>query len=202
MIDPPVITDPSPGPPEEPGTIPAAALQGDNATPTSLPPSVVPPDSTSERSEEHLVVTVEPTVAPPNGLLWQLPLPEGERIDSGAMAVSDGVIYRLLVTSGFAGVEAVDSASGRVLWEEKHSWSGSDFLVDDDLVYFQRGPSGEGVSTVVALDADSGQEAWSLDLDGFMMGMAVQNGILFVEDNRNSLKAIQAVGRLNRELGA
>src|SRR5688500_15670914 len=96
--------------PDGPATIPAAALQDDGATPTSLPPTVVPPSGAEETWEAPSSGTIEPTVVPPDGLLWQLP-PEGDSVELGGMAVHDGVIYRLLVMSGFAGVEAVDSAS-------------------------------------------------------------------------------------------
>jgi hypothetical protein len=124
--------------PDDPATIPAAALQDDSAaTPTSLPPTLVPPSSAEETRDAPASGTMEPTVVPPAGLLWQLPLLEGDALDYGGMAVHNGVIYRLVAASTFVGVEAVDSATGGVLWKRNADWDGfGGISADDNGVYY------------------------------------------------------------------
>ena len=106
-------------------------------------------------------------------------------------AVHDGIIYRLLATPSFVGVEAVDSATGSIVWKQSHDWSRFGLLADESHVYFERGPSEVGRVSIVALKASTGEEAWMRELAGFSMGMSLQDGILFVEHNRNRLTAIR-----------
>jgi outer membrane protein assembly factor BamB len=162
-------------------TNPAAALQDDSAaTPEpGMEPIVVPPAG-----------TMEPTLAPPAGILWQVSLPEGESLDFGGMTVHNGMIYRLLATPSFVGIEAVDSATGGVLWKTTQSWSGFGIAADDDRVYFLSGPDENGNSAVNAVSAATGEDLWQREVTEFLTGLTLADGTLYAIDDADTVLAI------------
>jgi outer membrane protein assembly factor BamB len=76
------------------------------------------------------------------------------------------VIYRLLTTPAFSGLEAVEGATGSIIWRRPYEWTGIGLLVvDDAYVFFQGGPLSRSSRTIVALDRATGEEAWTVDAD-------------------------------------
>jgi outer membrane protein assembly factor BamB len=160
------------GDPEPPTSVPAAALQGDStATPETEPeqtltplPTVVPDGEPTMVPDQGADMTMEPTVMPPGNIpntIWSVPLPEGESLDFGGMLVDDDTVYRLLATSSFVGVQAVDAETGAVRWQQAHKWAGNLFEIEDDVLYFDGGDN-----TLVAVDAKTGVERWRATVEG------------------------------------
>ncbi len=103
-------------------------------------------------------------MVPPGNIpntIWALPLPEGESLDFGGMLVDDDTVYRLLATSSFVGVQAVDADTGTVRWQQAHRWAGNLFEIEDDVLYFDGGDN-----TLVAVNAETGAEMWRATLNG------------------------------------
>jgi hypothetical protein len=147
--------------PETPTSLPAAALQG-NGTPN--------PETTQ-------APTVEPTVAPPGdmaGTIWVLP-GDGDIVDFGGLLVEDETVYRLIATSDFVGVQAIDGAAGTVKWQQAHQWSGDLFALEEDTLYFDGGND-----QLVAVDAETGAEQWRAQVEGNPVALDEEDGKLFV----------------------
>lgn len=169
--------------PEPPTAVPAAILQDDSTptpanepeqtpTPTAntLEPTVVP-DTASEQTPTPVPMgSMEPTVVPPGNIpntVWALPWTEGESIDFGGLLVDDDTVYRLLATSSFVGVQAVDAETGTVKWQQAHRWAGNLFAIEDDVLYFDGGGN-----TLTAVDTDSGAERWRVPVEGNPIALA------------------------------
>ncbi len=145
--------------PEPPTLVPAAALQGDSASTPETEPEQTAPPQTATPAQNNM----EPTVVPPGNIpntIWALPLPEGESLDFGGMLVDDDTVYRLLATSSFVGVQAVD-AERRGQWQQAHSSAGNLFQIEDDVLYFDGGDN-----TLVAVNAETGAEMWRATING------------------------------------
>ena len=147
--------------PETPTSLPAAALQG-NGTPNPEP---------------ILVPTVEPTVVPSGnmaGTLWTLP-GDGDIVDFGGLLIEDDTIYRLIATSDFVGVQAIDGATGTVEWQQAYQWTGYLFALEEDTLYFD-----VGNNQLIAVDAETGKETWRTQVEGNPIALDEDDGKLFV----------------------
>ncbi len=167
--------------------VPAALLQEDeSATPTSgAHPTNVPPAVEQERAPETVVTghepTVVPAVPPAFGALWSTTPPEGGTLDYGSMASSGTTIYRQLATPSFIGIEAIDAASGGVLWSHDADWSR--MIAADELgVYYYVQAQSEGRSgRVNALDTN-GALRWRADLQADPRSLNAVDGVLYIAD--------------------
>jgi outer membrane protein assembly factor BamB len=113
-------------------------------------------------------------------LMWQLDRP------FGAPAVADGVAY----VSDQERVEAVDTATGRVLWS-KTPVERAQLSVADGVLYL---PVNIG-HRVDALAAASGAELWHFDVDGGnSCCVAVAHGSVFVATESGSVYRISGDG--------
>jgi outer membrane protein assembly factor BamB len=123
----------------------------------------------------------------PEGVDWQLQMPEGESLDFGGMAYANGTVYRLLATTRFVGVEAVDAANGTVEWQIAKEWSGKGIVADDTGVYFVSRPT-----QLVAIDPATGADRWAADFAAPVVSSALDDGVLYVWDVSNTLTALDA----------
>jgi outer membrane protein assembly factor BamB len=181
--------------PDPATSIPAAALQG-NETPTpasqaeqtptaaAIPTEVPEGALTPVPGAGTLIPTespngsFEPTVVPPGNVpetLWAIPGPDGDIVDFGGLLVEDGTVYRLLATTGFIGVQAVDGDTGTVEWQQAHQWSGNLFALEDDLLYFDGGDN-----QIVAVNAETGTEQWRTRVEGNPIAIAEEDDRVFV----------------------
>lgn len=170
--------------PETPTSVPAAALQGDG-TPT--------PAEQPEQTPTPAPNTMEPTVEPPGnipGTIWTLALPDGESVDFGGMLVEDDVVYRLLATPSFVGIQAVDGETGTVKWQQAHRWAGNLFAIEDDTLYLDGGSN-----TLTAVDTETGQERWRATVAGNPIALDEEDDRIFV------LLDSDMVTALNEETG-
>ena len=157
---------------DQPTTVPAAMQ--DEATPAE----------TALQSEATPEAAMEALPASRPGILWELPLPEGESVDFGGMALHDGMIYRLLATPSFVGVEAVDAETGGVQWKTSHDWSGFGIAADDAGVYLISGQA------VVAVDPANGDSLWSVETDTIPMTLTVADDVVYVWDGVATMTAL------------
>lgn len=158
--------------PEPPTVVPAAMLQTD-ATPTAEP-------------------TLEPAVVPPAniaGAAWVLPGTAGAQIEFGGVIADDHVVYRLLSAPSFTGIQAVDIKNGNVLWQQDHPWTGTLFVEDDDLIFFDGGDN-----TLVAVKADTGEPRWSANVNGSPIALQEDDHRFFVLLESGAVAALDADG--------
>jgi outer membrane protein assembly factor BamB len=191
--------------PDPATTIPAAALQGGDTPTPELPPeqtptpevgSIIPtvaPDGSlpSTPPAGAMIPTVSPdgTFYPAGtvGTLWSIPGPDGDIVDFGGLLVEDGIVYRLLATSSFVGVQAVDGETGAVLWQQAHQWAGNLFAIADDTLYF------DGSDTqLIAMDATTGAEKWSALVDGNPIAIAEDDDSIYVLLDTDFVAALDA----------
>ncbi|CAN5613409.1 hypothetical protein BH23CHL5_BH23CHL5_13240 [soil metagenome] len=159
------------GDPGTPSTIPAVSLQDETGTPD---------------------VEMEATAYAGAGFLWQVTLPDGESVDFGGMAVHDGTVYRLLATSSFVGVEAVDSQTGTVRWKQNADLSNWSVTADEKGVYYFVSSSSEArAGYVTALDAESGTVRWRAELSSPPRWFNAVDGVLYVSDEVDRTLAIE-----------
>jgi outer membrane protein assembly factor BamB len=189
--------------PDPATAIPAAALPGDdtptpavdNPTPTEVSigqPTVMPNEaiptvasmSDPTMVPNSMIPTVssegsfEPTGVPPgnvSGTLWTLPGADGDIVDFGGLLVDDGIVYRLLATTDFVGIQAVDGNDGTVKWQQAHHWTGDLFALEDNTLYFDGGNN-----RIVAVDAETGAEQWRAQVEGNPIAIAEEDDRLFV----------------------
>ncbi|MEO6092949.1 MAG: PQQ-dependent dehydrogenase, methanol/ethanol family [Novosphingobium sp.] len=98
------------------------------------------------------------------GLAWSLDLPGEASLEAPPLFV-DGVLY---FTGSYAGVYAVDAASGKLLWKydpktwqynpDKMGWANRGVAYDAGKVFV-----GANDGRLIALDARTGGEVWSVD---------------------------------------
>ncbi len=166
------------GDPGQPSVVPAAVLP-DNGTPTVVP-------ETSATATPVPTIPLEPTIVPPNGALWSIALPEGESLDFGGMLVEDGVVYRLLATTSFVGIEAVDGETGAMLWKNALPWNGSLFAIEDDLIFYSSEPN-----VLSAVDAETGDARWSAVLDGNPLEIDTEDDLVLTLLDTGSVAAVR-----------
>lgn len=155
--------------PEPPVTVPAAALQNDD-TPTPLATSTTP--------TEVPVSTVAATVAPQRDIpeaAWILPGTVGDHVELGGLLAGDDLVFRLIASSSFVGVQAVDAKTGAIAWQQPHQWTGFLFAHDDDTLYFDGGNN-----RLVAMDANTGAEQWRAQVTGNPIAITEEDDRVFV----------------------
>jgi outer membrane protein assembly factor BamB len=104
------------------------------------------------------------------------------------MAHANGTVYRLLATTRFVGVEAVDAATGTVEWQIAKEWSGKGIVANDAGVYFVSRPT-----QLVAIDPATGADRWAADFAAPVVSSALDDGVLYVWDASNTLTALDAM---------
>lgn len=130
------------------------------------------------------------------GLLWQLPLPAGESLDWGGMEIRNGIIYRLLATPSFVGIEAVNALNGSVLWKRSTNWSQGGITADTRAANKALAADGDHAylfslpNELAAFDALTGQRVWSRTLLALGVTVVAGNDSLFVWDETASLLRI------------
>lgn len=110
----------------------------------------------------------------------------------GAPAVVDGRIY---IGTGGGRLLAIDSTSGRTLWEHRtDSAILSSPAVAGGLLFF-----GTADRQVIALEAERGVALWRFDADGVILSSpAVYKGIVYIGDEEANVYALDAVSGVQR----
>ena len=106
--------------------------------------------ATPDYATPSVTTTLGDLIEPPV-ILWRTPLGMAPVYDQPTPGVGEG----LVVTSGPAGLVAVDAATGAERWHVEQPVSASSPLVQDGKVFV--GTAGEGVK---AFDATTGDEVW------------------------------------------
>ncbi|HET9660952.1 MAG TPA: PQQ-binding-like beta-propeller repeat protein [Thermomicrobiales bacterium] len=180
--------------PEEPTSVPAAALQGDETptpasqaeqTPVGAIPTMAPEEAQLPTSEIGAMIPTEspdgsmqPTVVPQGnfpGTVWTLPGTDGDQVDIGGLLVDDDTVYRLMATSSFVGIQAVDAESGSIEWQQAYRWAGNLLTIEDDTLYFD----GSG-NTLTAVDAQTGTQRWQANIPGNLRAFTDEDDRIFV----------------------
>ncbi len=195
--------------PESPASAPAAVLQADRTPAPDDPPEQVPSAVPTAALEGGLSVTPVPNSAVPtasqDGSLPPTPAPQpvepaaaepgvfpnrrwtlpAEQMDVGGLLVDRGVVYRLLATSDFVGVQAVDGETGAVLWQQAHRWAGHLFTIDRDTLYFDGGGN-----TLTAMDAETGAQRWRVDVADSPLAITVAGERIFALLDNDMMAAV------------
>lgn len=171
--------------PDPATAVPAAILQDDGtATPGTEPEETstpLPTEASNVAIEPTATLApnkMEPTVVPPGNIpntIWAVTLPDGESMDFGGMLVDDDTVYRLLATSSFVGVQAVDAENGAVKWQMAHQWAGNLFAIEDDTLFFDGGGN-----TLTAVNAETGAELWRANVEGNPIAIDSDDDRVFV----------------------
>jgi outer membrane protein assembly factor BamB len=160
----------------------------DPGTPTSVPAAALQ-DSGTPTPEAPVDPTVQPTLVPPGnmaGTLWTLP-DDSDIVDFGGLLVEDDMVYRLIATTNFVGLQAIDGKTGTVKWQQAHQWSGDLFALEDDTLFFDGGDN-----TLVAVDAETGAETWRAQVDGNPIAIAEDNDRIYVLLDTDFVAALDA----------
>lgn len=169
----------------DPSTMaPAAILQTDQTPTAEL---ALEPTSTALPTVVA-AGAVQPTVAPPAnvaGATWVLPGATGQTVAFGGIAADDDVVYRLLTTPDFSGVQAVDAKTGAVIWQQAHQWTGSLFAEQDGLLFFDGGGQ-----NLVAVNAKTGAETWRAQVDGNPIALEENDDRIFVLLDSDAMVAL------------
>jgi outer membrane protein assembly factor BamB len=185
--------------PETPTSVPAVALQGDGTptpeqtpvqeVPTEQVPALIPteapgPAQIPTEAPNSAQILSEAGAAFPNAI-WTLPQSESESVDFGGMLVEDGVVYRLLATTSLTGIQAVDSKTGAVKWQQEYDWAGTLFAFEDDVIFIDGGGN-----TLIAVDAETGQLRWRTQLDGNPASLTAEDDRVFVLADSDTVSAL------------
>jgi outer membrane protein assembly factor BamB len=183
--------------PDPSTAVPAAILQNDSEStpetapePTSTPLPTVVPERTEQVANAEPNGTMEPTVVPPGNFpntVWAIPAPDGESIDFGGMLIDDDTVYRLLATPSFVGIQAVDTDSGSIKWQQTHRWAGHLFAIEDDVLYFDGGGN-----TLTAVNAETGAELWRAPIAGDPRAITDEDDRVFVLLGNDMVTALDA----------
>lgn len=149
--------------------------RGGNDAPTAIPAAVAQVDATP-------AALASPTTND-SAILWTLPF-DGTNAEIGATALANGVLYRLIHSDEFTGVQAVDTATGAEQWRSDQDWSGNGLGADANGVYF---PTPAGVR---AISIASGDQLWDVPTIIAPRSLTVSNGRVYLWDGVTSLMAI------------
>lgn len=164
--------------------VPAAILQTDR-TPTAtlaLEPTSTPRPVMAAGALESAIGSTPGAT----GTTWVLAATTGDRVDFGGIVADDDVVYRLLASSAFTGVQAVAAKTGTVLWQQPHPWSGTFFSEQDGLLFFDGGDR-----TLVAVDAKTGAERWRANVDGNPIALEESDDRIFVLVDTDAVVALR-----------
>jgi len=150
--------------------------RGGNEGPTAIPAAVAQIDATP-------VALASPAVAN-NGIVWSLPF-EGANVEIGASALADGILYRLIRSDQFTGVQAVDTTTGTEQWRSEQAWTGNGMGADQTGVYVL---TEDGVR---ALDASTGEQTWDTTTLVAPWSLTLSDSRLYLWDGRSELVAIE-----------
>src|SRR5262249_19586893 len=104
------------------------------------------------------------------------PLPSVTDAEASPVVLSQGALY----IESNAGIEAIRTSDGSLLWQQKLTFLFSAPIVSDGAVYV-------GNETLYAFDAADGKQLWSLnDSPSFFQVLAAADGVLYVEDAGSS----------------
>jgi outer membrane protein assembly factor BamB len=159
-----------------------------NPTPANL--AAVSPSGTPEPTATLPAATPETindAAKLPPGVDWALRLPQGESVDFGGMTYANGTVYRLLATSSFVGVEAVNSQRGTLEWKVAKEWSGQGIVAGEAGVYFTG-----TLNQIVAIDPGSGADLWQVAFNRPVVSMALSDDTLYVWDQSSTMTALDA----------
>ena len=140
----------------------------------------------------YTLATPVATETQPTGIEWQLPAADGEHLNYGGMAVANGTVYRLLGTTKFIGVEAVNAEDGAARWTQSADWSAGGMAADESGVYFLSELDSNGRSQLVALNPSDGTPLWRVSLDETVLAFRLQDGVIYLWDNADTMTAIDA----------
>ncbi|MCC6705747.1 MAG: PQQ-binding-like beta-propeller repeat protein [Thermomicrobiales bacterium] len=130
--------------------------------------------------------------------LWRS-LPDGEPLISGttrqfiadAIATDGQRVFRLVATSEFTGVIAIDAESGEVLWERPVALSENALIEANANTVFILSDRAAG-SALTAIDAPTGEPVWSTETSSEIVALLGWEETLFLWDGRSVLIALAA----------
>lgn len=140
----------------------------------------------------------------PTGMKWVAPPPAGDDLELGGMAIANGVVYRLVSTSLFKGVQAYRATDGMQLWEVAADWLPA-IAADENGVYLGVA-AGDLPHQVIRLDPIGGRQNWMVPLTGDALHIVTQNDpesvharsqgrqsdLVFIQDTANIITAVSA----------
>jgi len=108
------------------------------------------------------------------------------------MAAANDMVYRLIATQKFVGVEAFDSVQGVILFRQSTNWSAGGIAADESGVYFLSGPDASGQSKLIALDPTEGSTKWTAELEDTALAFSLVDGTVYLWDNADTMQAFDA----------
>jgi len=122
---------------------------------------------------------------------WTSPGQLQEMEDISRIAANGNALFRFTMTDDFTGIEAIDGATSRQLWQEEAQWALVQPVADDTHLYYASDSVSAGHMTIEALDITSGHPDWSLSPGRTVMALSVADGVLYAEVSPNTLMAIR-----------
>lgn len=119
------------------------------------------------------------------GIRWSIPGSTGPDVSVGEIAVGGGVLYRALTRPEFSGIQAFATEDGSLLWEIPLRNTG-ELIADERGIFVESNPPGY-LPRVVRLKRETGEELWSVYGWAPIRDIAVQDGMLILQDTKNGL---------------
>jgi outer membrane protein assembly factor BamB len=150
------------------------------------------------------------------GVQWRLDGTAGETPELGGIVLANNALYRLITTSEFSGVEAINTSNGHTLWQTPLTWTAA--IAADDHGIYVGVQNGDGSHDLVGLDPANGAIRWKVGLTAaarFVLASPGsvqqlsdesfdQESVIFVQDDLDRIVAVDPVigtGLWNASLG-
>jgi outer membrane protein assembly factor BamB len=142
---------------------------------------------------------VEPQpVSPIDTIDWSAPL-DGQLVDFGGMAYSEGLVFRLIDTGAGPQIEATFAATGQPAWTLPFTWSTDQLVADPGPDPYDPAQTWTGSGNIFAVDAENrliaidsatGELAWQHAFADPIVSMIHDAGILYVWDESGTMSAL------------
>lgn len=112
--------------------------------------------------------------------------PDGNVLRTGSMAFANGILFRLIETDAFTGIESLDGLKGTRGWTRDTSWESRGLAATANGLFFVSAPN-----TLKSVSADDGTDRWAIELPGAIVGFTPGGDTLYVWDETATMTAIR-----------